>query len=229
MAIQLVLSPTDSSWSKAGKSFISSTKKSESNPEKASYKVDARQMEAIDSKCNKPGFETAIRIVAVAPTKEIAKVNLSNLKACFGQLESPWNKLSSRKILFSSQFINDFIYKYPVIYWFKSKTVLSTEEIASIYHFPNKSVETPNIYWLKSNKAPAPPESPQEGLYIGDNIYRGVSKKFCLTDTDRQRHFYIVGQTGVGKSWLLADMALKTSKPVKAFVLSILTTPMKVF
>lgn len=215
MAIQLVLSPTDSSWSKAGKSFISSTKKAESNPEKASYKVDARQMEAIESKCNKPGFETAIRIVAVAPTKEIAKVNLSNLKACFGQLESPWNKLSSRKIRFSSQFINDFIYKYPVIYWLKGKTVLSTEEIASIYHFPNKSVETPNIYWLKSKKAPAPPESPQEGLYIGDNIYRGVSKKFCLTDSDRQRHFYIVGQTGVGKSWLLADMALQDIKAGK--------------
>lgn len=215
MAIQLILSPTDSSWSKAGKSFISSTKKAESNPEKASYKVDARQMEAIESKCNKPGFETAIRIVAVAPTKEIAKVNLSNLKACFGQLESPWNKLSSRKIRFSSQFINDFIYKYPVIYWLKGKTVLSTEEIASIYHFPNKSVETPNIYWLKSKKAPAPPESPQEGLYIGDNIYRGVSKKFCLTDSDRQRHFYIVGQTGVGKSWLLADMALQDIKAGK--------------
>ncbi len=215
MAIQLILSPTDSSWSKAGKSFISSTKKSESNPEKASYKVDARQMEAIESKCNKAGFETAIRIVAVAPTKEIAKVNLSNLKACFGQLESPWNKLSSRKIRFASQFINDFIYKYPVIYWFKGKTVLSTEEIASIYHFPNKSVETPNIYWLKSKKAPAPPESPQTGLYIGDNIYRGVSKKFCLTDNDRQRHFYIVGQTGVGKSWLLADMALQDIKAGK--------------
>ncbi len=212
IAIQLVLSPTDSSWSKAGKSFISNTKKSESNPEKASYKVDARQLEAIETKCNKPGFETAIRIVAVAPTKEIAKINLSNLKASFGQLESPWNKLSSRKIRFSSQFINDFIYKYPVIYWHKGKTVLSTEEIASIYHFPNKSVETPNIYWLKSKKAPSPPESPQEGLYIGDNVYRGVSKKFCLTDNDRQRHFYIVGQTGVGKSWLLADMALQDIK-----------------
>ena len=35
IAIQLVLSPTDSGWSKSGKSFISNTKKSESNPEKA--------------------------------------------------------------------------------------------------------------------------------------------------------------------------------------------------
>lgn len=215
IAIQLVLSPTDSGWSKSGKSFISNTKKSESNPEKASFKVDAHQLEAVDAKSNKTGFETAIRIVAVAPTKEIAKINLSNLKACFGQLESPWNKLSSRKIRFPSQFINDFIYKYPVIYWWKVKTILTTDEIASIYHFPNKSIETPNIYWLKSKKGPIPPESPQEGLYIGDNIYRGVTKKFCLTDNDRQRHFYIVGQTGVGKSWLLADMALQDIKAGK--------------
>ena len=215
IAIQLVLSPTDSGWSKSGKSFISNTKKSESNPEKASFKVDAHQLEAVDAKSNKTGFETAIRIVAVAPTKEIAKINLSNLKACFGQLESPWNKLSSRKIRFPSQFINDFIYKYPVIYWWKVKTILTTDEIASIYHFPNKSIETPNIYWLKSKKAAAPTENPQEGIYIGENQYRGITKKFYVTTKDRQRHFYIVGQTGVGKSWLLANMALQDIKAGK--------------
>ena len=212
IAIQLVLSPSNGSWAKAGKSFISNTKKSESNPEKASYKVDARQLEAIETKCNKPGFEVALRVIAVAPSKEIAKTNLSNLKACFGQLESPWNKLSTRKIRLKAQFINDFVYKYPVVYWWKNKTILSTDEVASIYHFPNKSVETPNIFWLKSKKAPLPPDAPQEGMYIGDNLYRGVSRKFCITPGDRQRHFYIVGQTGVGKSWLLADMALQDIK-----------------
>jgi hypothetical protein len=212
VAIQFVISPTDGKWSKLGKGFISSTKKSESNPEKASYKVDAKQLEAIDNKCSKPGFETALRIVAVAPTKEIAKMNISNIKACFGQLESPWNKLSNKKIRFKSLFMDDFIYKYQVILWLKNKTIMSSDELASIFHFPNKTIETPNIYWLKSKKAPAPVESPSEGMYIGDNIYRGVSKKFCMSPTDRQRHFYIVGQTGVGKSWLLADMALQDIK-----------------
>lgn len=215
IAIQLVVSPTESTWSKSGKGFISSTKKSESNPEKASYKIDARQLEAIENKCNKTGFEVALRIVSIAPSKEIAKVNLSNVKACFGQLESPWNKLSTRKTRFQSQFIDDFVYKYPVIFWWKNKTILSTDEIASIFHLPNKSVETPNIYWLKSKKAPAPTDAPQEGMYIGDNLYRGVDKKFCITPSDRQRHFYIVGQTGVGKSWLLADMALQDIKAGK--------------
>ena len=212
VGIQLVVSPNGGEVSKAGKGFISNTKKSEANPEKASYKVDARQLEAIETKTGKAHFETAIRIVAVAPKKEIAKMNISNVKACFGQFESPWNKLSSKKIWFKGLFMEDFIYKYSVIFWGKNKTVLAADEIASIFHFPNKTVETPNIYWLKAKKAPEPTDSPQEGLYIGDNIYRGVTKKFCMGTVDRQRHFYIVGQTGVGKSWLLADMALQDIK-----------------
>ena len=215
MAIQMVLSPTDGSWSKSGKSFISSTKKSESNAEKASYKVDARTLESIESKCSKTGFETAIRLISIAPTTEIAKSNMHNLKACFSQFESNSNKLSSRKIRLNSLFVDDFIYKYPVIFWHKGKTILSVDEIASIFHLPNKSIETPNIHWLKAKKAASPPDSPQEGLYIGDNVYRGIDTKFCMTPSDRQRHFYIVGQTGVGKSWLLADMALQDIKAGK--------------
>jgi hypothetical protein len=215
VAIQLVLSPTDGTWAKSGKGFVSATKKSEANPEKASYKVDARQLEAVDTKCSKPGFETAIRIVSFAPSVEIAKTNLSNIKACFGQFESQWNKLSSRKIWVKNLFLEDFVYKYPIIYWHKNKTILASDEVASIFHLPNKTIETPNVYWLKSKKAPAPSDSPQEGIYIGENIYRGITKKFFVTTKDRQRHFYIVGQTGVGKSWLLANMALQDIKAGK--------------
>ena len=212
LAIQIVLSPTDGSWAKLGRSFISNTKKSEANPEKASYKVDAKQLEAIEQKSGKIGFEVVIRVVAVAPSQQIAKMNISNIKACFGQFISPWNYLKDKKIRFRSVFMEDFIYKYPVLFWFKNKTILSADEIASIFHFPSKAIETPNIYWIKAKKAPAPIDSPEEGLYIGDNLYRGVTKKFCMTTSDRQRHFYIVGQTGVGKSWLLADMALQDIK-----------------
>lgn len=212
ISIQLIVSPTADKWKKAGKSFVSNTKKSESNPEKASYKIEAKHLEAIENKCSKVGFEVAIRIVSVAPNKEVAKNNISNIKACFDQFESPWNKFKSKKIRLKSMFMDDFIYKYPVIFWFKNKVILSADELASIFHLPNKSIETPNIYWVKSKKAAAPVNSPKEGLYIGDNIYRGVRKKFYMKKSDRQRHFYIVGQTGVGKSWLLADMALQDIK-----------------
>ena len=39
VAIQMVLLPTNDKWKKAGRSFISTTKKSEANPEKASYNI----------------------------------------------------------------------------------------------------------------------------------------------------------------------------------------------
>jgi hypothetical protein len=204
VSIQMVLTPTDGKWAKKGRAFISSTKKSESNPEKASYKIESKQLEAIENKVGKPGFEVAIRMVSCAPSSEIAKANISNIKACFGQFESPWNKLSSKKIRFKHLFMDDYIYKYPVILWTKARTIMSTDEIASIFHLPNKTISIPNIHWLKSKKAAAPVDSPQEGMYIGDNLYRGINKEFHMTPSDRQRHFYIVGQTGVGKSWLLA-------------------------
>ncbi len=211
LCLQLIISPSDGSASRLGKKFVSGTKKSEANPEKASYKVDAKQLEAIDNKANKPGFETTIRLVSIAPSSEIAKTHLSNLKAALTQFESPWNKLSGKKIRFKSLFMTDFIYKYPPILT-RQKTILTVDEIASIFHLPNKSVTTPNIHWLKAKRAPAPSDSPQEGLYLGDSVYRGTEKKYCLLQSDRQRHFYIVGQTGVGKSWLLADMALQDIK-----------------
>ncbi len=211
IVIQIIVQPTDGSWTKQGKKFISGTKKSESNPEKASYKVDAKQLEAVEGKTNKTGFETTIRLVAIAPSSEIAKSHLANIKASFTQFESPWNKFSSRKIRLKSLFMTDFIYKYPLL-WTRKPSVLTTDELASLFHFPNKSVTTPNIFWLKAKRAAAPSDSPSEGMYIGDNLYRGASKKFCMTQSDRQRHFYIVGQTGVGKSWLLADMALQDIK-----------------
>ena len=94
----------------------------------------------------------------------MAKLNIGNIKSALTQFESPYNKLAKRPIRFKGMFMQDFIYKYPVIYWWKAKTILSADEIASIFHLPNKTVETPNIFWLNSKKAPAPVDSPQEGL-----------------------------------------------------------------
>ncbi len=211
-AVQMVLSPTEGTWSSEGRAFISSTKKSEADPEKASFKVDARTLEAIEHKTKQSGFEVAIRIVTCAPQKEMAKAHLDNIKSVFSQFNSSNNQLKTRKIRFPYSFMIDFIYRYPPVFWWKGKTVLTPDEIASIFHFPNKTIETPNIYWVLAKQATAPTNVSKEGIYVGDNVYRGEKKEIRVSQSDRQRHFYIVGQTGVGKSWLLADMALQDIK-----------------
>src|SRR3989338_932674 len=110
----------------------------------------------------------------------------------------------------------NFIYKFFSIINFqftKLISVLSTDELATFFHFPNKTVETPHIQWLKAKTAPVPIEVPQtSGTAIGDGYYRGVKRPVSIGVEDRRRHIYIIGKTGVGKSVLLHDMAIQDIK-----------------
>jgi len=213
--IQILIAPANSKWQKAGRSYVAGTKKGEADPEKASFKVDAQTLEAIESKCGKPGFVTTIRIIAVAPTKEEAKSHLQNIKTAFAQFNSSWNSLKGKKIRFKQWFMVDFIYRYQPIFWWKQTTILNSEELAGIFHFPNKTVETPGINWLRAKQAVAPNSLPASGLYMGKNIYRGETKKIYVGENDRRRHIYIVGKTGVGKSELLKEMVIQDIKAGK--------------
>ena len=47
----------------------------------------------------------------------------------------------------------------------------------------------------------------EEGLLVGVNEFRGVEKQIRLSTNDRRRHTYIIGQTGMGKSKLLENLA----------------------
>ena len=208
--VQLVISPADGQWRSAGKAYVSQTKKSESDPEKAKFKVDGKTMEAIDNKCGKPGFNVAVRLVVSSNTLETANMHLGNLKSAFSQFSSDLNSFSSRKIWVKQAFMIDFIYRYQSSFRFFSKqTILNSEELATIFHFPNKQVETPNIHRIYSRRAPAPAQIPKEGLYLGKSEYRGVSKPIYLGDSDRRRHIYIIGKTGVGKTELMRELILQ--------------------
>ncbi|MCS7093462.1 MAG: type IV secretion system DNA-binding domain-containing protein [Patescibacteria group bacterium] len=217
--IQILIRPADSKWKKLGRDYVASIKKKEANPEKATFKTDPKVLEKIEDKCSRPGFETVIRFVVSSPTKEMAELHLKNIKNAFTQFSSDQNSFKGAKILFKSAFMIGFIYKFfPLIdldFWpfGKNISILSTDELASIFHFPNKTVETPHIQWLKAKTAPVPSEVPQSGgTFVGHGYYRGVRRPVYLLLEDRRRHLYIIGKTGTGKSVLLEDLAIQDIK-----------------
>lgn len=219
-AIQIMISPADNHWQKKGKSYISEVKKTEADPQKAKFKVDARTLEAIENKCSKPGFNTFIRLVVCSPTQEMAEAHLGNLKSAFAQFASDLNYFGSRKIWFKTGFMIDFIYRYqPIFRLGGGKTVLNSEELATVFHFPNKQVETPHIFWLYAKRAPAPIQIPKEGLFLGNSVYRGVTRPVYISDDDRRRHIYIIGKTGTGKTELLRDLILQDIRAGKGVCL----------
>ena len=95
--------------------------------------------------------------------------------------------------------------------------ILNISELASVYHLPHTSVETPNIVWATSKTAEPPAKLPLiTGIASNDeNIsafgltnFRGINHQFGMLRRDRSRHIYIIGQTGAGKSGLLELFAL---------------------
>ena len=211
-AVQILISPASSKWKKFGRKYIARTKKNESNPETAKYAADPKELEGIENKIGKPGFNTIVRIVVSSSTVESAQAHLGNIVSAFSQFDGA-NSFTKNKHRFKGMFMTDFIYRYMPM---RGQTaVLTSEELATVFHFPNKSVSTPHIFWISSKRAPAPAQIPDSGLYLGMSTYRGLSRPVFMGEDDRRRHMYIIGKTGVGKSELLKQMIIQDIKEGK--------------
>ncbi|MBI2596326.1 type IV secretion system DNA-binding domain-containing protein [Candidatus Daviesbacteria bacterium] len=204
--VQILISPADGKWKDSGKKFLKK-EKDPGDADKPKAPPDAKQLEAVEGKLAKSGFETVIRMVVSSTSKESAKMHVQNIRSAFEQFNGPFNGFAGMKIRSEKGFIKDFIYRYPPR--FDKLSVMTADEIASVFHFPNKSVETPHIQWLPAKSAPAPDLIPTSGLYIGKSRFRGAERAVYMSDYDRQRHMYIIGRTGSGKTELLKSMMLQ--------------------
>jgi GTPase SAR1 family protein len=182
-------------------------KDDENNGSKKS-KVDEVTIELVNKKINKPGFETNIRLVGTAKDKKRSEEILSNLEGSFSQFTSAFNGFDRKKVK-GKKSLKKIIYDFSFRNFKKDQIcVLNSEELASVYHFPCSGTESPYVEWVKSAEAPPPSELPQNGeLFLGEAVYRGAKKPvYVSSEKDRARHFYIIGQTGVGKSTIMREM-----------------------
>lgn len=89
--------------------------------------------------------------------------------------------------------------------------LLSAGEIGALYHFPyTKSVRTEDLIKSKSRELPAPLTLKNNlGLdtVFATNRYGNTETPIGLTDDERSRHMYLIGQTGSGKSTAIYHLA----------------------
>jgi len=168
--------------------------------------VDEQAVKALELKLSKPFFEVNVRVVSSAPSQSQADSILASIAAGFSQFSSP--ERNGFKLI-RSRNVKNLVHRFS-FREFNSKQamILNSEELASIFHFPTPFTDVPKIKELKSKGAPPPSNLPEKGVLIGESVYRGEVRKVRISNDDRRRHIYIIGQTGTGKSNLLTNMVI---------------------
>lgn len=167
---------------------------------------------AIETKAQKLGYAVKIRAAYIGNDGNVAKQRLQALVGGFKQFNTiNLNGFTSKGIDTKPDSLDEYRARL-----FEDKGfILNIEELASLWHLPHISVETPNIAWT-STKVGEPPTNlpsqentdPADISLIATTTFRQGNVKFGLKREDRKRHLYIIGKSGVGKSYLLQLLTL---------------------
>ena len=180
------------------------------NSAKANVRLTAlqeQQAKLLVEKGSKVGFKVQIRVVARAGSEVEAKSQVQTMLSTFAQFNTPeangFKVVSENKRrLLVDYILRGFSTQQPSI-------ILTTEELTSLFHFPNRTLETPNIHWLGARKLSPPNNLPKSGLMLGYSQFRGADQPIYQSYEDRMRHFYMIGKTGSGKTALFENMILQ--------------------
>jgi hypothetical protein len=165
---------------------------------------DKSRIAAIEAKSTKLGYQVKIRLMYAGHDQHTARLRMQALVGAFKQFNTTnLNGFEAK----SASFNRDKQLEYQARFFIDSGYIFNIEELASLFHLPHTSVETPNILWATTKTAEPPPNVPimAPGLekdisLFGVTNFRGDNTVFGIWRADRGRHVYILGQTGTGKS-----------------------------
>jgi len=189
--------------------FFTSSEEDKSSPDNNSSALTQERAKTVDEKDDKTWYKVIMRVITTWNNKNDTNTELTNIISAFSQFSYPdLNKFTFTLYHAEKALIKNYIYRYFTKPFWLKKMILNTEEIASLFHFPHiRYNETPEIKWQNFKVVKAPTSIPKEWLLLWENYHRWVKKEIRIKTEDRFRHFYIIGQTGTGKSSTMQALA----------------------
>lgn len=171
---------------------------------------------AIEEKIDQPLFEAKIRVLIGVKDKHELSERIRGFNSSLGIFTTPSSQSLKKKVSLPFSGFNKFLFlnfkKRLLSFAFNnSSTVLSISEISDLYHFPfTRVTQTENIVKIHSKELPAPLSLKNEqalDITFAKNTYGGSTTMIGLTKEEREKHMYIIGATGAGKSTMILSMA----------------------
>ncbi len=235
--VQILFRPAQKNWSSKGKEYIENVQKgkkvttggalfgqlaidiirapfeppAEREEKKTEVVTNIKQneVEAITNKMRFPAFETLIRIIASSSNSARSEAIVGGVVSAFSQFNSPeLNGFKVNTLKDPKKLVVDYTFRFFPLRI--NSNVLNSVELASIYHLPEQNaIPNSQVERQLTKQVDGPAKLATEGLFLGTNEFRGVKKAIYLQEKDRRRHTYIIGQTGMGKSVFLENLAFQ--------------------
>ena len=167
---------------------------------------------SVHNKLSQPIFKTDIRVELKVADAQDKKRRQKNIQSAFNAYVTPgYQSLKAQRSLLATSKIalRKFAFKHTDFLHSLLKVVRFSlaSELASLYHFPDQaSSQTENVVTSLSKTLPAPvslKSGKQLDVILARNNHHGETTKIGLTSDERERHMYVIGGTGNGKTTLL--------------------------
>ena len=164
--------------------------------------------QAVLNKLGQPLFRTDVRIAVGAETPQRSNQLFKGMASSLAPLNSPFQALGD-SALFGNKFAYQFRrfkfeHRLPSLL-VPNSSVFAASELASIYHFPYGTITTEGLVRSHSRTLPATlgMKNNKFDIVLGQNNHHGEITPVGLTTTERERHVFIIGGTGNGKTTML--------------------------
>jgi hypothetical protein len=168
----------------------------------------------IKSKLDQPLFEVTIRLLVASPDRDVINDRIRGLFGAFEPFRSSYQRFGIRQdvplLAPGNRHLTDFKARRLSTHHFSQQTILSSSELSDLYHFPNTDLtKTEGLVKSRTQELPAPLSikhtEAKLDVIVGVNKHGGEEQPIGLTVAQRQKHTYVIGKTGTGKTTLLAS------------------------
>lgn len=165
----------------------------------------------IRSKLDQHLFEVTMRVLVASPDADSTAARLNAVVSSFGTFTATNQSIIGRRIPpFTSveKWLRRFRSRELLRHIVSQQTILSSSELSDLYHFPNTDLtKTEGLVKSRSRELAAPLSIKHSGteldVIVGANTFGDDVQEIGMTLEQRQKHTYIIGKTGMGKTTLL--------------------------
>jgi hypothetical protein len=171
--------------------------------------------DSIKSKLDQELYEVSVRILVIGPDMYSINERSDAIVSAFRPFASSYQSIGRKQSLplltkaetQLAQFQNRQLTPYVAV----QRPILSSSELADLYHFPNTDLtKTEGLVKSRSQVLPSPlsikRSDAELDVIVGVNKHGGEHVPIGMTLEQRQKHSYIIGKTGMGKTTMLTNM-----------------------